>query len=398
MFSSLKISAASASQRDTRPALVPLRLEISGAAGDSGRLVIAAPNDGPRFERRVAFDGGKARVDGHINSHLLPNGKARLAITIEDGAGKKATYTIDLTVSNTGPLAERVRASLGRFGSPLFIEGSIDSSAYDMHDAALTAWFDREDAPAHIARLRGANAISEAEAQALTQFVTDGYAILPDHLDEGLLATLNSEIDDAIARHVENYQYGTSQRIHNLHLQYPGVRALWRHPRVMRFLELVFEVPARPCQTLTYVFGSQQGPHQDTVHLTPFPAGYMCGVWVALEDVRPDSGELEVYRGSHKYPRVYVNGTGCAKVTNDDWKEFGEKIASRWGQMLAERQPERIVYRPTRGQILVWHENLLHGGTPRLDQSLSRRSIVSHYFADGAIAFYDSSGMPGHMS
>jgi len=47
--------------------------------------------------------------------------------------------------------------------------------------------------------------------------------------------------------------------------------------------------------------------------------------------------------------------------------------------------------------VLVWHENLLHGGSVRRDTSLSRRSIVSHYFADGAIAFYDSTGLPGHL-
>jgi ectoine hydroxylase-related dioxygenase (phytanoyl-CoA dioxygenase family) len=51
---------------------------------------------------------------------------------------------------------------------------------------------------------------------------------------------------------------------------------------------------------LTYVFGSQQEAHQDTIHLTPFPAGYMCGTWIALQDVVPDSGELIVYPGNHR--------------------------------------------------------------------------------------------------
>jgi len=45
----------------------------------------------------------------------------------------------------------------------------------------------------------------------------------------------------------------------------------------------------------------------------------------------------------------------------------------------------------------MWHENLMHGGTVRIDKSLSRRSIVSHVFADGALVFYDSIGVVGHM-
>jgi ectoine hydroxylase-related dioxygenase (phytanoyl-CoA dioxygenase family) len=123
----------------------------------------------------------------------------------------------------------------------------------------------------------------------------------------------------------------------------------------------------------------------------------MCGVWIALEDVQPDSGELEVYKGSHRLPRVYMHGSGCAKVTGDDWSEFGDTVAARWREMLAEDRFEKVTYRPKRGTILIWHENLMHGGSVRIDQSLSRRSIVSHYFADGAIAFYDSTGVAGHM-
>jgi hypothetical protein len=221
--------------------------------------------------------------------------------------------------------------------------------------------------------------------------------VLPEPVEESLLATVDRELDDAIAKKVEGYEYGSSQRIHHLHRRYPGVRELWRHPTVMRYLELIFGVPARPCQTLTYVFGSQQGAHQDTIHLTPFPAGYMCGVWIALQDVQPDSGELEVYRGSHRLPRVYMAGSGCAKVTGDDWTEFGRIVPVRWQTMLDQGKFEKVTYRPKRGTILVWHENLMHGGSTRVDKSLSRRSIVSHYFADGAIAFYDSSGAAGHL-
>jgi ectoine hydroxylase-related dioxygenase (phytanoyl-CoA dioxygenase family) len=123
----------------------------------------------------------------------------------------------------------------------------------------------------------------------------------------------------------------------------------------------------------------------------------MCGVWVALEDVQPGSGELEIYAGSHRLPRVYIDGSGCGKVTGNDWSEFENTVAARWREMLATRKFEKVTYRPKRGTVLIWHENLMHAGGVRLDPSLSRRSMVSHYFADGAVAFYDSTGVPGHM-
>ena len=37
----------------------------------------------------------------------------------------------------------------------------------------------------------------------------------------------------------------------------------------------------------------------------------------------------------------------------------------------------------------------MHAGSMRQDKSISRRSIVGHYFAEGSVVYYDSSGMPG---
>jgi hypothetical protein len=37
----------------------------------------------------------------------------------------------------------------------------------------------------------------------------------------------------------------------------------------------------------------------------------------------------------------------------------------------------------------------MHAGSVRTDLAKSRRSIVGHYFADGAVVYYDSSGLAG---
>lgn len=54
-----------------------------------------------------------------------------------------------------------------------------------------------------------------------------------------------------------------------------------------------------------------------------------------------------------------------------------------------------FTYQPKKGTVLIWHENLLHAGSARLDKSLPRCSVVIHTFADGAIGYYDSPGMAG---
>jgi ectoine hydroxylase-related dioxygenase (phytanoyl-CoA dioxygenase family) len=152
---------------------------------------------------------------------------------------------------------------------------------------------------------------------------------------------------------------------------------------------------ALPCQTLNFIHGSQQDVHQDVVHLTPFPPGMMCGVWVALEDVHPDSGPLVVYPESHRLPRLYTRTVPVDKVRDNQWVKFVEKYSPRLAGLIAQAGLEPIYYTPEVGSVLIWHENLAHGGSPRKNDALTRKSMVSHYFARGGIAFYDSTGLPG---
>jgi hypothetical protein len=87
---------------------------------------------------------------------------------------------------------------------------------------------------------------------------------------------------------------------------------------------------------------------------------------------------------------------GVAKVQRD-WNEFAEKVVPIWTDMIFGEKLERVVYQPKAGTVLIWHENLMHAGQPRKDRAKSRRSIVGHYFAKGAIVYYDSSGLPGSV-
>jgi hypothetical protein len=381
--------------------LISLRFDLDtpdALAGSAYRLVLQAESIGCRQELPVALTEGSASIPIVIHSHLLPNGTTRFSATlVQDGAGEVWSDKFSCSVSNSGPLAEQVRANLRENGAPLVREGLVDSGWFDIDNPALAPWFERPDALDHLASLRRSGAVDAREEPALRQFVTQGYAILPVRIEGALLDKVARELDDVVETKFDGYVAGSSQRVHNVHRSYPGMREIWTHPDVTRYLTHIFGVPPRACQTLTYIFGSQQGAHQDTIHLTPFPAGYMCGVWVALEDVRPESGELEVYAGSHRLPSVYMKGSGCAKVTDNDWSEFGDTIAARWREMLAVGGFEKVTYRPERGSILIWHANLMHAGGVRIDKALSRRSVVSHYFADGAIAFYDSTGLVGHM-
>jgi len=346
---------------------------------------------GRRIELDLAPERGE--IDVGIHTHLLPDGGCRATFDLFDGRRSLGRAALELNVSNDGPLAREVASSLASHAVPLAFAGPCDAGYYPYHDASLAAWFDRPDALARIDRHVKAGEISEQDERHLRHFVERGYVILEGILDDALIEAVNLEIDDAIANRWQGYVNGSSQRLEHLHERYPAMRKLWLDRRHLRVADLIFGVPAWPCQTLTYVFGSQQDAHQDSIHLTPFPAGYMCGIWIALEDIVPDSGELVVYPGSHREPRVYMKDAGCPKVEGGNWSAFGARVVSGWLEQSKRFEP--VVYRPRKGTVLIWHENLLHAGSIRRDLSRSRRSVVIHCFARGAIAYYDSTGIVG---
>ncbi|MDB5477176.1 MAG: hypothetical protein JWP49_2687 [Phenylobacterium sp.] len=393
------LGASSPAERAASSGLLTVETSLSAEIPTEATLrVFVAGADRPAMQRAVRLGPQAEQSWFAIHGHLAPNGPLAVRLALVDGKGRTlAERTLTLQVRNEGELAEITRESLTRTGAPLVVD-RLDSGLYDYADQTLTAWYDRtpDAVEAHLAMLAKTGQARPDEIAALRHFVDEGYLVLPDVVDPKHLKTLNAALDDAVAKKIEGYEWGASQRLHNLHLQYPAIRDLWLHPKVIRMLRLIFGAPGRPCQSLTYVFGSEQQYHQDTIHLTSFPQGRMCGVWTALEDVQPDSGELVVFPKSHRLPRIYMKDAGAAKVT-DDWTEFGDKVVSLWTEALQpnSRKFQREIYRPKAGTVLIWHENLMHAGSIRRDKAISRRSIVGHYFAEGSVVYYDSSGMPG---
>ena len=205
---------------------------------------------------------------------------------------------------------------------------------------------------------------------------------------------INSDLEALIANGTFKYAF-KGQRIQLLFEHSAATRRLWAHPQILKVLSAIFDDQAVPCQTLNFMHGSQQAVHQDVVHLTPFPQGFMCGVWVALEDIHADSGPLIVYPGSHRLPRLYTHTAQLEKVREDSmWNAFSADYAPQMKELIEQSGLEPVYYTPRAGSVLIWHENLAHGGSARKNDDLTRKSIVSHYFARGSASYYDSQGTP----
>ncbi len=362
---------------------------------------LTARNNNLKESLTVELDGNKktlhkvsklllSNVIG-VHTHLLSVGKNKIKFSLYYGEALLQDVSVNLEVEKIKGLFDVVKNSFKKHKVPIFFDRYCDSSLYPYTDSDIKPWFDRPDAENYILEQLSSGLINPDEASYMRNFVRDGFIILEDLIDANLIDGVNKELDESVSKSWQGYEYGSSQRLENLHDHYPAIRKLWLDSRHRNLVDKIFGVRSVPCQSLAFMFGSQQDPHQDLIHLTPFPAGYMCGTWIALQDVEEASGELVVYPGSHRAQRIYMQNTGVEKVSGADWKSFGEKVVPLWREISKRYTP--FIYRPKKGTVLIWHENLLHEGSVRINHKLERRSFVIHSFAEGCVAYYDSTGL-----
>jgi hypothetical protein len=158
------------------------------------------------------------------------------------------------------------------------------------------------------------------------------------------------------------------------------VRAIAANTQVIELLSAIYGRKAWPFQTLNFPVGTQQHYHSDSIHFSSIPERFMCGVWVALEDISPDAGPLEYYPGSHAWPIIYndkigVRATGLARS-----KQTQDLYHDVWAALVAKHGVKPRHFSPKKGEAVIWAANLLHGGSRQRDPNVTRWSQVTHYF------------------
>jgi hypothetical protein len=166
----------------------------------------------------------------------------------------------------------------------------------------------------------------------------------------------------------------------------PNVRALAANARILDLLSALYGRRAWPFQTLNFPVGTQQHFRTDAVHFSSVPERFMCGVWVALEDIDADAGPLVYYPGSHKWP-IYTNEHVGVCMSESEGKVGPPFYERMWRAMVERHGVEPCHLLPRKGQALIWAANLLHGGAPQKRSDVTRWSQVTHYYFEDC-AYY----------
>ncbi len=280
-----------------------------------------------------------------------------------------------------------------------------------------TAWFDAPTATEEIER----RASRPGDVGILESWVNNGYAIVDGLVPEPLIDEMLAAVDDLfsddsfgedtalpalefcdlqfvpgerttvshaslLARPVDERLAARDRsqwRVHAMIADSPAARAVSGYPEVERVASMILGIPSTAAYSINFHNGSLQALHEDSAVFHLGVPNLIVGAWIACEDITEASGPLVYYPKSHT--RAMYAGF------DDDYPNLNHRTASaeladRYNRDVAATAGDFEEHRflAKKGDVLFWHGMLIHGGSPILDPSATRRSFVVHFVPDGA--------------
>ena len=261
-------------------------------------------------------------------------------------------------------------------------------------------WLDQPDALERVEAKRDRGAITEEEAAQCRFWHANGYVILKGLFDRSTLDEVWQVYENAvkagrIALPPEPAGEGDPfpGRSLNPHRKSGAFCRILKHAGLRHWIEVLMEREPKVLQTILSHKGSQQGLHSDSIHMTTYPLGYLTAAWIAFEDIDPDSGPLVFYPGSHRLPYVFSKDVNLteAEFQERGYSPYHEKYEPRIRQSVEQSGIAPHYFHARRGDVLIWHANLIHGGSARRNLMLSRKAMVVHFFVKGSFVYHDLS-------
>ena len=259
-------------------------------------------------------------------------------------------------------------------------------------------WIDRPDASDRVAERCKARGLPADFEQPLRELIECGYTILRHPGVVELAARIEADIakiwqekpaDLLLVAKGREKGIPFSQidpalrhspwRIPDLHSHSAAARELYLSELLFDFVELAFDEPAVAIQSLYFSTGSEQGLHRDPMFVVTDPPSHLLAAWVALEDIGGDAGPLVYLPGSHRLPYVESRRGGVGVSIDGDSEVHFERVIRELASQASEYGLEKKELVCRRGDVLIWHGSLFHGGAPVRDPGSTRKSFVIHY-------------------
>jgi len=223
----------------------------------------------------------------------------------------------------------------------------------------------------------------------------NGYTIIKNGIDnKDLIDRIICDFESWASKDENNFKKGQFNRVTNFHFYNNDTLDLVTNKAVNSVLSKYFNSEQVVYSSLFFREGTAQHYHRDTPHFYTNPIDNYCGVWFALEDVNVNAGPLKYYIGSQKlevpnghetFNRLFGESSETKENMSYSEKnlacllEYNKHIENLCEKENLMKNDETNYLNPiSKGDIIIWHPKLLHGGSEIIDKNLTRYSMVTH--------------------
>lgn len=224
-------------------------------------------------------------------------------------------------------------------------------------------------------------------------FIANGYLILKNFFSELQADEIANEVDRLIDEKTVHFNF-TNRKIAFAFKKSALLKQVTLNETLINIGSMLLGGNIFPYHTLNFLQGSEQKPHSDAVHMSTYPQGGLIAAWIALEPTDEENGPLVYYPGSHNLP--YLHNADLDLKENVLLMDSNPNAAyeTKMAALLQKHQLKEHTFKAQKGDVLIWHGNLVHGGKPMLNKKRTRKSMVIHYLREESLCWHELSQRP----
>jgi hypothetical protein len=254
------------------------------------------------------------------------------------------------------------------------------------------SWLDKKDSATELLTHPTFKKLSPSYQEELKKWSVQGYVHLKDFFDDSLIDRISELNDNLWNSSKGTWRYGDRKILSAF-----ANKEIWDFLNQEKYTTIVSMLLGHEIillNNINFLRGDEQPTHSDSFYYSTFPVGRLIGSWIALEDIHEDAAPLCYYPASHKLSYLRndaINNLGDFwKVGQKDDKVYTEKIK----ETILENKLSPKFHLPKKGDLFLWHANLLHGGSKLNDSGRTRKSMVAHFVAKDVICYHENSQRP----
>ena len=230
--------------------------------------------------------------------------------------------------------------------------------------------------------------------EAINFYKDNGYIIFNIN-DDKLIDKVNNDVHEYVKKgdfktNSKIYSYNESPRIVESWKVIDSCKQLSLSPVVISWLKALNPSSPKAFSTINFLHSTEQPLHSDYTHFWTLPEGKLAASWVALEDINPLSGPLQIVPRSRKLDYFNYEMVSDSPPKKLDEIKKNYQLYEKWVlDLLEKRNLKAVTPQMKKGDCIIWDANLLHGSPDCQDNKILRRSQVTHWTFGGVKKHYN---------